>query len=65
MADAKKQCSKCKYWTGCNGNADKEYIFKFCHHLLWTDKRRVEVDGVCLSFEKRGDNAKKTRCFKR
>lgn len=51
MADVKKQCRKCEYWTGCNGHSIGENCF--CHHLLYTEKRRVEVDGVCQSVIQR------------
>jgi hypothetical protein len=56
MADIKK-CEKCEYWSGANGG----HSFSFCHHLLWTDKRRVEVDGVCRSFEPRRKGKKRGR----
>lgn len=45
-----KQCKQCKYW------GDVHHAFTgmcFCHHLLETKKRRVQVDGVCLSQKKR------------
>lgn len=51
MADTGKQCLFCVYWTGSNGHDAIQ--LKFCHHLLYTGKRRVEVDGVCQSFHRR------------
>ena len=52
MADVKRQCSRCEYWKGCGGHEEAN-VLKFCHYLLKTDKRRVEEDGVCKSFERR------------
>jgi hypothetical protein len=44
-----KLCRKCYYWrTAGSGVATNS--MKFCHHLLETKVRRVEVDGVCLSL---------------
>ena len=42
-------CKECYYWrtAGC-GTAFNSA--KFCHHLLETGKRRVEVDGMCKSL---------------
>lgn len=48
MAD-KKVCNSCHYWiTGGGGYTGGGG--KFCHHLLHTGKRRVEIDGVCMSL---------------
>lgn len=55
MADI-KQCKNCAYWTGVTGSNGTN--MHFCHHILHTGKRRVEVDGVCQSWMLRTKNAK-------
>jgi hypothetical protein len=49
LADT-KQCEKCKYWGDVH---HAKAGLHFCHHLLETGKRRVQVDGVCMSQKKR------------
>lgn len=46
MADV-KLCKSCIYWQGYDGISRRHLCF--CHHLLITGKRRVEVDGICES----------------
>lgn len=48
MADIKR-CRGCDYWR-TTGNVSGDST-RFCHHLLATGKRRVEVDGICQSFK--------------
>ena len=43
-------CGSCRYWSGWG---DSENRMHCCMHYLNTGKRRVEVDGVCKSFERR------------
>ena len=53
LADVKR-CKKCIYWRGANRTPN---AFSYCNHLLDTGKRRVQVDGVCLSqVKRRGKN---------
>ena len=49
MSD-KSKCKRCRYWRSFWGGSEA-----VCHHLLDTDKRRVEVNGVCKSFKARGE----------
>lgn len=53
MADIKKQCKDCEYWLSVNGMRHHNEMH-FCHHLLKTGKRRVEVNGVCKSQSRKG-----------
>ena len=46
MADV-KLCKSCIYWLGFDGGRRRYACF--CHYLLITGKRRVEVDGICES----------------
>lgn len=48
MSDRKK-CEGCEYWVSGAGQRTGSGDMKFCHHLLRTGKRRVEVDGICES----------------
>lgn len=58
MADVVR-CRKCFYWRGANGTNMSSKMM-FCHHLLVTNKRRVEnADGVCESFAPRIRKRKK------
>ena len=46
-----KQCKGCVYFRA--GNGDNKNGLKFCHYMLYTDKRRqVAEDGKCLSYKK-------------
>ena len=45
--DETKQCEKCIYWYDMRGSKDHEE--SFCHYMLNTGNRRVEIDGVCQS----------------
>lgn len=40
------QCKDCIYWRSI---ASGSGMHKACHHLLDTNKRRVDEDGVCKS----------------
>lgn len=43
-----KQCKGCRYWL--NGNTSRlAGGFMFCHHLLYTGKRRKHDGDKCLS----------------
>ena len=44
-----ERCKKCAYWYGANGERN---VMCFCNYLLTTGKRRVQENGVCLSFAK-------------
>lgn len=45
-----KQCKGCVYFRAGNGGQEG---MKFCHYMLYTDKRRqVAEDGKCLSYKK-------------
>ena len=47
MSDTTK-CKRCRYWRSFWAKGEAA-----CHHLLDTEKRRVEVNGVCKSFKAR------------
>ena len=59
MADVNTQCKGCHYWLSGSGGYPGGGV-KLCHHLLYTGKRRVEVDGVCLSRAAKRKRGKKT-----
>ena len=61
MADVKKQCAYCHYWRTSNGTTPNGKESAFCYHCLDTEKRRVEVDGVCESFLARRKRGKQKR----
>ena len=45
----REQCKGCVYFRSGGGNPDS---IKFCHYMLYTDKRRrVAEDGKCLSYK--------------
>lgn len=52
MSDTNK-CKDCQYWRAAWGTSE----LHLCNYLLDTGKRRVEVNGVCKSF-----NRKRKRC---
>lgn len=48
-----KKCKKCEYWRPLNCVFRDNQNLYCCHCLLDTGKRRVQVDGKCMSFKKR------------
>ena len=46
-----EQCEGCIYWRSANGYKRETC---FCHHLLDTGRRRVDIDGECQSGCKKG-----------
>lgn len=42
----REHCNGCVYWKSAGGYRTSA---RFCHHLLETGKRRVEVGGICRS----------------
>ena len=51
MAD-EKVCKTCWYWRNAQGSHANNSM-KFCHYMVYTRRRRVDIDGVCKSYRRR------------
>lgn len=50
LMESQKQCIGCMYWRGANGSSGLGTYF--CHHMLDTGKRRIDIEGKCHSWKK-------------